>query len=496
MKGRTFIDKTAAPPPQDPVPSQIPALTYAYNNSAQAYLRFPKQAICKCLKWPDGGFTPHPCTLAGGPGGRQAIEGRSKGFVGGDGYKAGCCDSGIRCAQKDTREQNERRESVGMKRIRVLEVGNKLGGLGGTEKTVELFVRYLDRSEFEPAVFSNGGFEGPRTHLFDALDVPLYCEPEKTGTGPSRGLAGDSASFLDLGDVIDEFRPHVVHVHRAGHSEPYVIETAHGHGVPIILETNVFGRQDASPAERLIDCHLFVSYFCMRRYQECVRHPLVSDRYKVLYNPIDLKGFMENEDSPRGQSPFSREGDHQVIGHISRPDDCKWSAISVEMFPQLIELVPDTVYHVIGETVEVRKQFRALGVEDHVRYLPMATCDADIYAFYNGIDLLAHGSVMGETFGCTIAEAMAAGKPVVSHENLYGADNAQCEVIEHCVTGFMASSASTYAQYAAYLLKRPEVAAKWGQNGREKVAACFDAPLVTRGLEEIIRYFYTKKVAL
>ena len=39
-----------------------------------------------------------------------------------------------------------------MKRIRILEVANKLGGLGGTEKTVELFVRHFDRDQFEPAI--------------------------------------------------------------------------------------------------------------------------------------------------------------------------------------------------------------------------------------------------------------------------------------------------------------------------------------------------------
>lgn len=354
-----------------------------------------------------------------------------------------------------------------MERIRVLEVGNRLGGLGGTEKTLELFVRHLDRDQFEPAIYSNEAFEGPRTHVFEALDAPLF-------------------HGRDIGEIVDEFRPHVVHVHRAGISEAHILETVHGHGVPVILETNVFGRVDDTPAEKLIDCHLFVSFFCMCRYQLWAGHPLVSDHHKVLYNPVDLAGF-EAHTTPREPGP-------PVIGHISRADNCKWSALAVEMFPRLLERVPDVVYHVIGETPEVREQFRALGVEDHVRYLPPATCDEDIYAFYNGIDVLAHGSEMGESFGCTIAEAMAAGKPVVTHPCLRGADNAQCELVEHCVTGFIAETAGSYAQYVAYFLERPAVAARWGQNGREKVRTCFDAPLITRGLEEIIRYFYEKKV--
>jgi len=358
---------------------------------------------------------------------------------------------------------------VFVNRIKVLEVATKLGGLGGTEKTLELFTRYMDRGRFEPAVYSWQGLGGPRSKMFDRLDVPFHVD-------------------RDLGDVLDEFQPDIVHVHRAGWTEPYVIETATARGVPIIVETNVFGRLDPTPAGQKIDCHLFVSYFCMRRYQEWIGYPLVSDKYKVLYNPIDLDGFERHT-----ERPASRQ--HPAIGRISRPDNTKWSDITVDMFPRLVELVPDVVYSIIGETPEVRDRFKSLGVEDNVRYLPLATCDEDVYAFYNQIDLLAHGSTIGETFGCTIAEAMAAGIPVVTHNCFGGADNAQVETVDHGVTGLVADSPEAYAEAVAYLLKNAEIAGRLGENGRKKVRTCYDAPMLTRALEEIFFYFYDKKVA-
>ena len=73
-------------------------------------------------------------------------------------------------------------------KIRVLEVATKLGGLGGTEKTLELFTRYMDRDRFEPAVYSWQGLGGPRSKMFDALDVPFHVD-------------------RDLGALIDEYLP-------------------------------------------------------------------------------------------------------------------------------------------------------------------------------------------------------------------------------------------------------------------------------------------------
>lgn len=354
-----------------------------------------------------------------------------------------------------------------MDTIRVLEIANNLGGLGGTGKTLELLVRYMDRNRFTPFIYSNQGFGGSRAQVFDTLNAPLMHD-------------------CALSSVLRETKPQVAHIHRFGETDPEMLETLHAAGVPVILETNIFGQLDESPSNALIDCHLFVSFFCLRRYQQWSKRPLVDDSCKVLYNPIDLAAFEAAGTLHRADGP-------PVIGHISRPEDTKWSPMTLDMLPVLLSQIPEVEYHIIGETPGVRDRIRALGVEAHVRYLPLASTDNAIIRFYQGIDVLAHGSSMGESFGCTIAEAMAAAKPVISHPNHNLADNAQTELIDHGITGFIAHSPETYASHAAYLLRRPRIAERWGQNGREKVRACYNAPLITRGLEEIILHFCQKK---
>ena len=51
---------------------------------------------------------------------------------------------------------------------------------------------------------------------------------------------------------------------------------------------------------------------------------------------------------------------------------------------------------------------------------------------------------------------MAAGLPVVTHPSLGSQDNAQTELVEHGVTGFVVNSPDEYAQAVAFLLSNPE----------------------------------------
>jgi glycosyltransferase involved in cell wall biosynthesis len=349
--------------------------------------------------------------------------------------------------------------------IRVLEVANGLG-VGGTEKVLQTLVKYLDRSRFD--AFVCGVHEGgPRADIIREYGVEVFITPE-------------------IGDLCRKLNPDIVHVHRAGWTEPGVIEAAKEAGVPVVVETNVFGRVDTSPAEQAIDCHLFVSYFCARRYQGWVGHPLTSDKYKVLYNPVDLAGFDAH--------PFSGDRGRSVVGRISREENLKWDPICIDMVPLALQYVPDLKYCVIGATDEVRARIRSLGVEDHFEYLEMTADDRALMEFYDKIDVYVHGTQIGESFGCSIAEAMASRVPVVTHNCFGERDNAQVEVVDHGVTGFVADTVEDYARAVVTLLQDPGLCRKMGDAGRDKVARNYEAKKIARALEEVFEYFYEKKV--
>jgi glycosyltransferase involved in cell wall biosynthesis len=156
--------------------------------------------------------------------------------------------------------------------------------------------------------------------------------------------------------------------------------------------------------------------------------------------------------------------------------------------------VPDLKYHVIGATDNVRVRIGSLGVESCFEFMEMTADDKKLMEFYDGIDVYVHGTQVGETFGCTIAEAMASRVPVVTHNCFEGRDNAQVELVDHGVTGFVADTVEDYARAVITLLQDPDLCRRMGEAGHEKVARNYEAKQLTRGLEQIFETFYDKKV--
>ena len=87
---------------------------------------------------------------------------------------------------------------------------------------------------------------------------------------------------------------------------------------------------------------------------------------------------------------------------------------------------------------------------------------------------------------------MASGLPVVTHPSRGSQDNAQTELVEHGVTGFVVNSPDEYAQAVAFLLSNPKKAVELGTAAREKALKCYGADRLTPGLEALYEYFYNK----
>jgi glycosyltransferase involved in cell wall biosynthesis len=111
--------------------------------------------------------------------------------------------------------------------------------------------------------------------------------------------------------------------------------------------------------------------------------------------------------------------------------------------------------------------------------------DAALAEFFSGLGVLAHANDTGETFGMVIAEAMAAGLPVVTHPCPGLRDNAQLELVEHGVTGLVAATPEAYAAALVRLLTDPALARRMGQAGRAKARALFDTRVVAARLMDI-----------
>ncbi len=335
-------------------------------------------------------------------------------------------------------------------------------GLGGTEKVMQSFVLHLNKDKFHAAVFSPRN--GPRAKLLRQNGIDTFIG-------------------LDLLPLLEKFRPAIVHIHRAGWAEPGSLRSLKLTRIPVIVETNVFGHHDPSPDGKIIDRHLFVSHFCAERFEQVNSIPAIEPRYSVLYNPVDTDFFEKN-------CPANRNFPSNIFGRISRADPGKWSGLALEILPYLNEMVTNKTiepfsYNIIGGIPKAEKYVTDNGFEGCVNFLPPVLTDAELSEFFNSISFLAHANDTGESFGLVIAEAMAAGLPVITHPSERLKDNAQLELVDHRETGFVAKDAREYAEAIKFLMTHPKEARIMGENGRVKAQKLYRAQTIAKELESI-----------
>lgn len=333
-------------------------------------------------------------------------------------------------------------------------------GFGGTEKAAELFIR--EHSE-EFNAFGVGLHQGgPRA---DSLRESGYDVHEADGVD-------------DLAEYMFEKEIDIVHSH-SGDSE--LISTAAAKaGVPIHVRTDVFGNYLEVDSGSGIDYFFYPSKTILLRTLILNNIGLGED-WEVdmahLHNPLDLAEVTQGESL---REEYGIPDTVPVVGKIGRPVPEKWGKLTIRAFDRVVEQTPTAELFLIGVPDKIREQIRSYQWEDQVTYadpLPLK----EVSDFYATIDVLAHTSAIGESYGYVIAEAMANGVPPVV-DSTPMRDNAQVELVHHEEAGYVANSPKAYSDALSELLSDENRRQQFSDAARERVSE-FDVKRVVTRLE-------------
>jgi glycosyltransferase involved in cell wall biosynthesis len=200
-----------------------------------------------------------------------------------------------------------------------------------------------------------------------------------------------------------------------------------------------------------------------------------SSKVEVLYNPVDVRSFAEARRSDEVRAALGG-GDGPLIGAVGRLHPRKDVETFVRAAARVVEKVPAARFVVVGLAeapveLEYQRRLEALIAELGLTgkfALPGAR--RDIPAVMKAIDLFVLTS-RHEGFGRVVAEAMAAGRPIV-----VAREGAPPELVEDDRYGVCATPVdpADFAQKILGLLARPDDAAAMAARAAER-ARIFDA---------------------
>ncbi len=269
---------------------------------------------------------------------------------------------------------------------------------GGVQAQVLGLARELRRQGHEARVL--GPCDGPPPESFV---TPLGDSLPTAANGSIAPLAPDAAAALRTIRALNDEQFDVLHVH-----EPLVpgpsVTTLTVHPAPIVATFHAAGRSTSYKMLRpvlqrmlgRIERRVVVSKDALALVQEHL-----GGEYEVLFNGVETSLI-------RAAAPFPRT--RSAVFFIGRHEERKGLGILLAALPQL---GPDVDCWVAGDGPDTERLKAAYGHDPHITWLGRIS-EGDKLARLRGASVFCAPSLHGESFGVVLAEAMAAGTPVVA----------------------------------------------------------------------------------
>ena len=333
------------------------------------------------------------------------------------------------------------------------------GGLGGTQKAGWLFADGLARLGHEVVGYSSNGPFVPE-HPVQGLSVEL--------------IVNECDSFPAIGDG----RFDALHVHMPGY---YILHPIYpflkslGKKRPRVVETNVFGWLQDWRANPFTDFRLFISMTSAWQAANRAGKALSSlTNCSVARYPVFPAPAFSAEERQKMRHELGFGDDDIVALRFGRPDAAKWTDWECTATMR-VRREGDKMLKLLAmePPVELKQRIASGEFGDGIVVHEVESSPARMAAMVDACDIIFHAARFGESFGYSIAEGMAAGKPVITRTIPWG-DNAPVELVEHGVTGFVCCSLEGMTQALRLLVTDSNLRTTLGDAGGCRILSISD----------------------
>jgi glycosyltransferase involved in cell wall biosynthesis len=370
---------------------------------------------------------------------------------------------------------------------RILHVINSFD-IGGNERFVVELLRRLNRGEFEQEVCVP---DRGRDYTFDlkqicqSLEVPIHVIDVRHNL--------DFRVGRQLRALMADGRYDVVHTHLV-FSQFWGRRAAIAAGVGRILssEQNAYRfkvwppfcwieRRLARATEGIIACSDHVREHLVRRVG------IPADKVTVVYNGVDTELFSPAQTGDPARAAVRTElgigSDETVIGTVGHLNRQKGHDLLIGALADLVRQGVSARLVIAGRG-RLRKKLEALAAEhDVAKHVVFAGLVDDVPRLLRAFDVFAFPS-RWEGFGIALAEAMAAGLPVVASRT-----GGIAEIVEDGGSGLLApvGDRRALAEALGRVLREPDLARRLAASGLARVREHFSLARTVEQMAGIYR---------
>lgn len=193
----------------------------------------------------------------------------------------------------------------------------------------------------------------------------------------------------------------------------------------VILEFSIWGKPNE--VSHLVHGALHLSHEMRRKYESRYQRKRIPGC--VTGNVVQNAFWVSSSRRAEGRELLGVAPHQPVAGRVGQPHlASKWHPGLVQCFQDAARRVPSAVLVLVGPHTSVRDAAIQSLNPTQYRIVDWIDSDEQVISVLDAMDVYAHWSAQGETFGISVVEAMARGLPIVTMRAKRG-DNAHTELL-------------------------------------------------------------------